>query len=548
MDISLARWSGENYRCWPSFLVEPPPSGVVIVRGRNLDSPTTSGVGKTSLLAALSSLLGVGPPATKATAWGSKRYALRGEFLLGDKSLAISRSDKLRLEFGGERLEGDLAEEKLSLIFGSLKVLAPLIWRRQRKRGHFFAKTAGERATFLSEVLDLGAFERAGRSAKTAAEAASTKLAGVLGRLRHEEEASKLPPIQIIPPPDLGPLASMEEEVAVMIAAEEKAAAPHREAVRLHQGRVKYLDEIRAEISALEGIAFKVRTAAKLASGICPTCSSQVPRRDSLQLQSQLSEVEGMLADRRSVEQAVKAEVASVPIFRRDPSLSAKLAGLRAAREARERAMVASARSEEAARQRDALVASSASAIEALRRDSAALKEASSLESDVAAWEKSWRTAYAAELLADLTSETNAILSCVPNVSAVTVRFFPKETPSGAQEIVDEVLVGGTEREDGLSDGQQSSVELACDLALRLVVGGRCANRPKWMVLDEPFEGMGLRDREAFMEWMDGQQDLFLVVDTHSREFSEAFADRGVGVEMERGRSRIVSAEERASW
>jgi hypothetical protein len=59
---------------------------------------------------------------------------------------------------------------------------------------------------------------------------------------------------------------------------------------------------------------------------------------------------------------------------------------------------------------------------------------------------------------------------------------------------------------------------------------------------------MGLRDREAFMEWMEEQGDLYLVVDTHSREFSEAFAERGIGVEMSGRRSRIVSADERASW
>ena len=172
----------------------------------------------------------------------------------------------------------------------------------------------------------------------------------------------------------------------------------------------------------------------------------------------------------------------------------------------------------------------------------------SNREADFSAWEKSWRTHFGSELLSDLTQATNDILSRVPNTASVTVEFFPRETASGGQEIADVVMVDGAERDDGLSEGQRSSVELACDLALRQVIGGRCERRPAWVVLDEPFEGMGLPDREAFLEWMEEQGDLFLVVDTHSREFSELFERQGIGVEMSRAASRIVSDEERMSW
>jgi len=547
MDIWLRGWSGENYRSWSSFSVTPSASGVVIVRGRNLDAPTTSGVGKSSLLAAVSSTLGVGPPATKATTWGAKRYALECLFDVGGRQMRVSRGDRVQVAIGDEAWKGDLAEERLAAIFGPAKVVSPLTWRKQRKRGHFFDKTAGERSTFLSEVLDLGRFERMSRTARSEVARIEAEIGAVVAAIRRAESALAAPPIAALAPLAADDCERLEAEVAAIEDGRRAADVIYRAAMA-EQGEIqKELLSVRSDADRLTRISSKLSATIALASGTCPTCGGPTSQGDCAEARGQLIVVGELLADLAAKELALRSKIRTIspPV---EPRLAVKMEELRSARARREERLVAVSRQEGQIRAREEADAAARREVASCSARREALTALISQEKDLASWEREWRASFAAEMLADLTSETNAILARIPNVSSVTVRFYPKETPSGGYEAADSVLVEGEERDDGLSEGQQSSVELACDLALRSVVGGRCANRPRWAVLDEPFEGMGLRDREAFMEWMEEQGDLYLVVDTHSREFSEAFAERGIGVEMSGRRSRIVSADERASW
>ncbi|TXH49841.1 MAG: hypothetical protein E6Q97_21735 [Desulfurellales bacterium] len=547
MDIWLRGWSGENYRSWSSFSVAPSASGVVIVRGRNLDAPTTSGVGKSSLLAAISSTLGVGPPATKATTWGAKKYALECLFDVGERQMRVSRGDRVQVTIGNEAWRGDLAEERLVAVFGPAKVISPLTWRKQRKRGHFFDKTAGERSAFLSEVLDLGRFERMSRVACSEAARIEAEIGAVIATIRRAESALAAPPIAALTPLAADDCERLEAEVAFIEDGRRVADAAYRAAVA-EQGEIqKELLSVRSDAERLTRISSKLSATIALASGVCPTCGGPTGRGDCAEARDQMIVVGELLADLAAKESALRSKIRTIspPV---EPRLAIKMAELRSARARREEHLVAVSRQEGQIRAREEADAAARREVASCSARREVFATLLSKEKDLASWEREWRASFAAELLTDLTSETNAILARIPNVSSVTVRFYPKETSSGGYEAADSVLVEGEERDDGLSEGQQSSVELACDLALRSVVGGRCANRPRWVVLDEPFEGMGLRDREAFMEWMEEQGDLYLVVDTHSREFSEAFAERGIGVEMSGRRSRIVSAEERASW
>lgn len=547
MDIWLRGWSGENYRSWSSFSVTPSASGVVIVRGRNLDAPTTSGVGKSSLLAAVASALGVGPPATKATTWGAKKHALECRFDVDGQQVVVSRGDRLQVTLGDEVWRGDLAEEKLAAIFGPAKVVSPLTWRKQRKRGHFFDKTAGERSAFLAEVLDLGRFERMSRAARSEAARIEAEIATIVAAIKRAESALAAPPIVALAPLAADDCERLEAEVAAIEESRRAADAAYR-ATMAEQGEIqKELLFVRSDAEKLSKISSKLSATIALASGTCPTCGGPTGQGDCAEARGQLIVVGELLADLAAKELALRSKIRAIspPV---EPRLAAKMAELRSARARRDERLVAVSRQEGQIRAREEADAAARREVASCSARRDALAALLSQEKDLASWEREWRASFAAEMLADLTSETNAILARIPNVSSVTVRFYPKETSSGGYESADSVLVDGEERDDGLSEGQQSSVELACDLALRSVVGGRCANRPRWSVLDEPFEGMGLRDREAFMEWMEEQGDLYLVVDTHSREFSEAFAERGIGVEMSGKRSRIVSAEERASW
>lgn len=541
MEVRLESWAGSNYRCWPSFVVAPPKKGVVIVRGRNLDSGTSSGAGKTSLLAAISSVMGCGPPATKAQAWGAKRYDLTASFSLNGEPLILSRGSG---KFKMAALEGTLAEERLVQLFGHPKVLAPLTWRQQRRRGHFFAKTASERAAFLAEVLDLGRFERVGRAAMTAASKAEGEAAFLRRSLAQGEAA-----LEAVPPEpirqSLPDLAQAEAVLAGLEAEHASRQSATEAALSLFEERATKISKLDGLISKLRGEVSRLERECLVAAGRCPTCGTEFESRPDPVKELALASL------REDLESAIEARSA-IPSLVRPPQQDATrlLGARRFVAELRDRHREADRIFERATAAREQAVTAAARAAQraaAMRQQISEHEQAAAREGDLSLWEKSWRTHFGAELLADITQATNDILSRIPNTSSVTVEFSAKETASG-QEVSDAVMVDGVEREDGLSEGQKSSVELACDLALRHVVGGRCERRPAWLVLDEPFEGMGLPDREAFLEWMEEQDDLFLVVDTHSREFSELFERQGIGVEMSGGVSRIVGDEERMSW
>jgi DNA repair exonuclease SbcCD ATPase subunit len=100
-----------------------------------------------------------------------------------------------------------------------------------------------------------------------------------------------------------------------------------------------------------------------------------------------------------------------------------------------------------------------------------------------------------------------------------------------------------------MSGGQKSSIELASDLAVSTVLTARGLSRLQWMVLDEPFDGMGDVDRAAFVGLLRERQTLFLV-SAHNPEFTEDFRLSGIGLEFDGEFARIVSDQERAksSW
>ncbi len=539
-----------GYRSWGDQEYQFAQSGVVLVKGRDLRTRTTSGVGKTSLLSAPAYALGHGPPTTATKGWGVDASLVELGVEVGGVSCVVERgTGGLVLREGDKPAKkGRVAEERLRELVGPADLLKVVTWRPQQERGNFFTRTPGERREFLAKLLDLGVFEKEAEAARRQA-GISKALADTA--TKEVERCRSLKPAQdvIRPTEDLAQLVVAEQQARSILAALEAQDFERAREERAVAAELRHLERCQREastkISSLDSDRRKY-------AGQCPTCGVATSVNEHILTFCR----DGLAVLHREQEDLLVVVLAKEQLLQDLQSQAPPLQAFRevcvAARSEVDRVRAAYARYEsESARQTTRYEA----AQEQLQRaevEGAKARATQATEDDLACMLRAWQAQYCAEVLADLSTATNAILAQVPNVSSVTVDFYPEEKSNGRSEVGHRVYVSGVERDDGLSGGQRSAVELAVDLAVVDVVVGRSRVVPKWMVLDEPFGGMGIRDREAFLELLLERAEclgmVYLVVDQHSREFSELFQQLGIGVEMLDGRSRIVSEEEKGSW
>lgn len=172
---------------------------------------------------------------------------------------------------------------------------------------------------------------------------------------------------------------------------------------------------------------------------------------------------------------------------------------------------------------------------------------------DLQAAVKGFLGAIGEEILAEISAEANSILAALPNTAEVTLRFATERiTQKGSvrQEIRPLVSKGGR---DGLnlksqiSGGQLTSVELATDPAVSLVLRGRrgAVPTPAWIAFDEAFDGHDVPIKEAFLEVLAGlaSRGMQVFVIDHGSEFKESLQCR-INVVCRDGRSSVVGDAE----
>jgi DNA repair exonuclease SbcCD ATPase subunit len=180
-----------------------PDSGLVLLKGLNRDSGGSSGSGKSSILLAISHLLGYCPfSATSLNGWRSEEpLRVKGTFEIKGAIVEIQRDgSKLSLWVNGIKQKGGAAqlERQLSDLIGvKPDVLGALTYRAQRTSSLFLSMTDSEKKQFLSDLLNLDRFERL-------ADQATKELGALTGKLSVLRAVVDSQRIAIPPePPDL---------------------------------------------------------------------------------------------------------------------------------------------------------------------------------------------------------------------------------------------------------------------------------------------------------------------------------------------------------
>jgi DNA repair exonuclease SbcCD ATPase subunit len=170
------------------------------------------------------------------------------------------------------------------------------------------------------------------------------------------------------------------------------------------------------------------------------------------------------------------------------------------------------------------------------------------LESDLVALVgyKGFLGAIFGDILAEIAAQTNDIIGQVANVKHLTIDFETEKEAVATGNVTSRITPVVYNRgrrvsfDAGISGGQQTSVELAIDLAVSNVVSSRRGVYPNFLILDESLHGLGGVDKESCIEMLQSVagERLVLVVD-HSPEFCNLFS-QVIEVIQEDGQSRIL--------
>lgn len=166
MQPKLLQLTVSGFRSFDSAsTVTFPESGLVLLQGQNNDTGGSSGSGKSSLLLALSYLLGFCKyPSTTLQSWGGEPMQVMGSFAVTEGTLLITRGKKFSVSLNGAPIEGsakDLEAAIVQYVGLTPDLIAALSYRGQKTSGLFLSKGDTAKKEFLTTVLGLERFERA---------------------------------------------------------------------------------------------------------------------------------------------------------------------------------------------------------------------------------------------------------------------------------------------------------------------------------------------------------------------------------------------------
>jgi DNA repair exonuclease SbcCD ATPase subunit len=188
--------------------IQFPENGLVLIRGKSLDTPgVSSGSGKSSIFLALSHALGYCPfPATELQSWLTKTpVEVSLSFKTKSDDVTVTRGKQTSVTVGKDTITGAKpSEEKLQAILGlDSELLSALTYRPQQTRGLFLSKTNSEMQDFLSILLGMDKYEAAILEANVRIKNLPTKIEGqeriLLARQETYKAVADSPQMEIVP-------------------------------------------------------------------------------------------------------------------------------------------------------------------------------------------------------------------------------------------------------------------------------------------------------------------------------------------------------------
>lgn len=179
-----------------------PRTGMILLKGKNLETGGSSGSGKSSILHAISYGFETCPfPANTHQSWFCDTpFEITYHLDTEEGPAVLVRGPKPSLKVGAERKisSATAVTSRLRRLTGydDPKVLAALTYRAQREHGLFLNKTDGEKKEFLTGLLGLSRFENAVEAAQkklTSLEGGAQVLRDAVDRARQALEATEVP-------------------------------------------------------------------------------------------------------------------------------------------------------------------------------------------------------------------------------------------------------------------------------------------------------------------------------------------------------------------
>jgi DNA repair exonuclease SbcCD ATPase subunit len=320
----------QNFRSFSDSAIEFPEKGLVLVRGKDVDTNESSGAGKTTLMLGLAYALDILPTGFSAKSlqsWNTEE-PLQVTLTLEHegKLVVLSRGKKTSIDFGDRVVQGakSYPEALQSLVGYGPEILRALTYRNQGASGFFLAQSPSGKVEFLTGVLGLGAIETAIQTSHERAKVLESETAtkqALVDALRTRllaatEEA--IPPEVNLDPLELDvvqtqtarqtlttAIANLEKQIADLKAQQRKskqsdidAKSAALEKARTFLGKLRAEDnsklkEVRAAESVARQSLQRVTSAlqrlqqqateivrlqkerARLAVGMCPTCERE---------------------------------------------------------------------------------------------------------------------------------------------------------------------------------------------------------------------------------------------------------------------------------
>lgn len=145
--------------------IEFPPSGLLLIRGKNLTNQDPSGTGKSTILLAVAKALGICPfPASELQSWLTEepmQLQLTLDTPSGD--VIINSGKRNSIQIGDRTVTSAKAiAEEIQRLFGlDFDTLRAITYRPQDTKGLFLSLTDGEKKEFLTRLLGLVSVEMA---------------------------------------------------------------------------------------------------------------------------------------------------------------------------------------------------------------------------------------------------------------------------------------------------------------------------------------------------------------------------------------------------